>query len=54
MFAIDEEKLPAAEAGRRRARQQHPELRVVALVGEPAARHDDREQHARDQQQRAR
>jgi hypothetical protein len=42
----------AADAGRRRAGEQHPHLHVVRLVGEPAARHDDREQQRRDQQQR--
>ncbi len=42
----------AAEAGRRRAREQDPELRPVRLLGEPAARHDGCDEQRRDQQQR--
>ncbi len=52
MLAIEDEKLAAAEAGRRGARQQDPQLGVVALPGQPAAWDDDGEQQRWDQQQR--
>ena len=42
----------AAEAGRRRAGEQDPELRVVRLRLQPAARDEEREQQRRDEQQR--
>ena len=44
MLAIDDEKLPPPKPAVAAQREQDPELRVVRLAGQPAARHDDGEQ----------